>query len=1199
MSSRITALYASVQLDTSTLAAASGKVRSAMGMVREAMTKTRTPAEMLAQDLERLALVQNKGKVTADEVAKTLQFLADKYDVEGKKAKAAAEQIAKEAQENERLLAAKKQAAAQAEKVARDRQIAAAQATAQERQRKQAMAQSMAQQQQMASLQQTVIGITKNQNVTEQQVIAALLKVREARRNATVGGQQYANMQSKLIAVLQQVRKAEADAIQQLATKKAADAAAAAQAQKNARDRQIAAAQLTAQERQRKQAMAQSMAQQQQIVSLQKTVISITKNQNVTEQQVIAALLQVREARRNATVGTQQYANMQTKLIAVLQQVRKAEADAAQQLAAKKAADAAAAAQAQKNARDRQNAAAQAAAQERQRKQAMAQSMAQQKEFNSLQKAVIALTKSETATEQQLQAVMLQVMQARRTATTGLARYNQMLQQLIAQLQKVRAAEAELARTQTASYQRNQRANQFAIDKVRELRAANSQLRKEHSMLRLAFREGTISATQYGAALRNVAMKSLSARLESIGLSRGIQTAAMAFISFQTVKATIQAAAEFEQLSMTMKVLIGDAEEAKKVFADINTLVETTPVTMRGAMDASRTLLAFGVAAEDLASTLEMLGNISAGNEERFLGLALAFAQTQAAGRLTGQEVLQMVNQGFNPLKQMAEDIEREFGIRAPVAFRKLKVAMEQGQISADMVTDAFRSASTGSGKYAGMLAAATETMSGQFAIFLSSVFQLKAQLGGVFTNVIVTLLTGLNKAIGAMNIMLKGMNEQAKAWIGWTLAISLFLLLIPRIVAGIKIIIGVLRLLTIAQVTALSLSGPQGWAFIAIGLGVAAAAAAAATVVFKGLSDQIADLENSFASGPSSGYAANLAELMKTAGKENITEEESASNLLEITKQLVQFGKTQNEIEQERLATTKQITLEKMKELALKGLAAATDEEAMAIAEQIVQLNNEYLAIEQNIQETQKKRNELELLKQASEAKTRDLEIQKQIADLGKTEAQLYKEELDALVKKGALQQQEADVYMKNFEQHQKAVEQERIANFHAQRRKDALQSTLDLAIARAANLITELEYQERLAAIEDKRLQTTKQLAEQGRGIKERYDPGLALERQIADLEVLYQTGSINVIEFIQEQNRILAEAADAKFGGMQQPSAMEFGSKEFADMMQQGAFDAQKQQLIEMEKQRLLQQAQLGAQQEANRLLNNIQTIGVARP
>lgn len=51
---------------------------------------------------------------------------------------------------------------------------------------------------------------------------------------------------------------------------------------------------------------------------------------------------------------------------------------------------------------------------------------------------------------------------------------------------------------------------------------------------------------------------------------------------------------------------------------------------------------------------MKMLGDIAMGNKDRLASLSLSFSQVKATGFLMGQDLLQMVNVGFNPLEAIS-----------------------------------------------------------------------------------------------------------------------------------------------------------------------------------------------------------------------------------------------------------------------------------------------------------------------------------------------------------------------------------------------------------------------------------------------------------------------------------------------------------------------------------------------------------------
>jgi tape measure domain-containing protein len=147
--------------------------------------------------------------------------------------------------------------------------------------------------------------------------------------------------------------------------------------------------------------------------------------------------------------------------------------------------------------------------------------------------------------------------------------------------------------------------------------------------------------------------------------------------------------------------------------------------------------MAFGIAADETLPILKTLGDVSMGNAERFGSLALAFAQTQAAGRLMGQEVLQFVNAGFNPLQEISR--------RTGKSMIELKKAMEDGAISADMVTEAFRSATAQGGLFYGALDKGAATTEGKIAKLGDAMLGLKVAFGTGFND-------GLRVALDSTN---------------------------------------------------------------------------------------------------------------------------------------------------------------------------------------------------------------------------------------------------------------------------------------------------------------------------------------------------------------------------------------------------------------------------------------------------------------
>lgn len=173
-------------------------------------------------------------------------------------------------------------------------------------------------------------------------------------------------------------------------------------------------------------------------------------------------------------------------------------------------------------------------------------------------------------------------------------------------------------------------------------------------------------------------------------------------------KTGIEAAMTMEGLTAQFTVMTGSAEKAKNVIGEIADFAEKTPFDKLGLSNAAKTLMAFGTSSEKILPTLKMLGDVAGADQNRLNSLALVFGQIQSAGRLMGQDLLQLIGQGFNPLTVISQ--------KTGIAMKDLKKAMENGAISAEMVTLAFKAATSEGGMFFGNLEAQSKTLQGRIS---------------------------------------------------------------------------------------------------------------------------------------------------------------------------------------------------------------------------------------------------------------------------------------------------------------------------------------------------------------------------------------------------------------------------------------------------------------------------------------------------
>ena len=162
---------------------------------------------------------------------------------------------------------------------------------------------------------------------------------------------------------------------------------------------------------------------------------------------------------------------------------------------------------------------------------------------------------------------------------------------------------------------------------------------------------------------------------------------------------------QMEDYTASFKVMLGTAEAAASKVNELKEMAAATPFGMAELADATQTLLAFQVPAEESMDILQMLGDVSLGSKEKLSGLALVFGQVASAGRLQGQDLMQMINQGFNPLNYIAK--------RTGESMEELRDRMSKGAVSADEVTQAFKDATSEGGQFYKGMETASKTVSG------------------------------------------------------------------------------------------------------------------------------------------------------------------------------------------------------------------------------------------------------------------------------------------------------------------------------------------------------------------------------------------------------------------------------------------------------------------------------------------------------
>ena len=225
----------------------------------------------------------------------------------------------------------------------------------------------------------------------------------------------------------------------------------------------------------------------------------------------------------------------------------------------------------------------------------------------------------------------------------------------------------------------------------------------------------------------------LVSRLFGGSLLSTVSRLALGFGVLTTASALFFKGVDYEQTKVKFEVLLGSVEKGTAMLKELNEYANFTPFSNNSIIKASETMLGFGITQEKIMGNMKMLGDIAMGNEQTLGGLSLVYSQIMATGRLMGQDLNQLINQGFNPLQVISENTGLSMG--------ELKKQMEGGAISAGMVEEAFRLATSEGGRYHNMTVEMAKTAGGLWSTMMGKFSHSISVVGAKFANWMIPII--------------------------------------------------------------------------------------------------------------------------------------------------------------------------------------------------------------------------------------------------------------------------------------------------------------------------------------------------------------------------------------------------------------------------------------------------------------------------
>jgi tape measure domain-containing protein len=274
----------------------------------------------------------------------------------------------------------------------------------------------------------------------------------------------------------------------------------------------------------------------------------------------------------------------------------------------------------------------------------------------------------------------------------------------------------------------------------KELLAAQRALRENEKSAKAA----DDAVKKYGNDAQKAGKQASGSFMDFRNVLDGIVSIGIVSMFGRLTKSIFDLGVKQQQLNIAFEVFLGSATKAKKVIEDLTRFSIVTPFTPDQVNRAAKALLAFGTTAEDLLPTLKMLGDVSAGTGKDLGEMAIIFGQIKSTGRLMGQDLLQLINAGFNPLQQISEKTGKSVKV--------LKEEMEKGLVSFDMVKQAFIDATTEGGKFFNLMEKQSVSIGGKLSTITGNIEEVAK---GIFESNLDLITTFVDKLGLATDVLL------------------------------------------------------------------------------------------------------------------------------------------------------------------------------------------------------------------------------------------------------------------------------------------------------------------------------------------------------------------------------------------------------------------------------------------------------------
>jgi len=215
--------------------------------------------------------------------------------------------------------------------------------------------------------------------------------------------------------------------------------------------------------------------------------------------------------------------------------------------------------------------------------------------------------------------------------------------------------------------------------------------------------------------------------------------------------AAVKSAADQEQLRISLETMLGSAEKAQALLEQVANFASTTPFEQSDIEQATKSMLAFGIASEDIIPSLKNIGDISAGVGVPIQDLAVIYGKAKTAGTLFAEDINQLTERGVPIIAALA----KQFG----VAESEIKKLTSEGKVGFEDLQVAFAGMAGEGGQFNNLMEKQSESLAGQWSNLMDEAAKLARTIGEELAPVAMDLV----QAIKGLVAWFGGLSEEQK----------------------------------------------------------------------------------------------------------------------------------------------------------------------------------------------------------------------------------------------------------------------------------------------------------------------------------------------------------------------------------------------------------------------------------------------------